>query len=194
MPCLPARQSWPDQCRSRVLACPGALQVNTLSITLFKSGKQQVDGPWPCGATRPKPTPTFALDRAIFAPDGRHLESADASSVPAFGLEKYRLALLVEETWLVDGGRCGEENNRSISERSKCIHAYSYWIRCENSEDFIYIFLFYCLSRNDMFTSCFYGCRNGTVVFPPSFDRVWGVDVLSILAGVGLVSNRQIFL
>lgn len=58
----------------------------------------------------------------------------------------------------------------------------------------IYIFLFYCLSRNDMFTSCFYGCRNGTVVFPPSFDRVWGVDVLSILTGVGLVSNRQIFL
>lgn len=100
MPCLPARQSWPDQCRSRVHACPGALQVNTLSITLFMSGKQQwqqqVDGQRPCGATRP--TPTFALDRAIFAPDGRHLESADASSVPAFRLKEYRLALLVEET------------------------------------------------------------------------------------------------
>lgn len=33
MPCLPARQSWPDQCRSRVLACPGALQVNTYTHT-----------------------------------------------------------------------------------------------------------------------------------------------------------------
>lgn len=68
--------------------------------------------------------------------------------------------------------------------------------RYENSEDWVlllYLFLFYCLSRNDMFTSCFYGCRNGTVVFSPLFYRVWGVDVLSILAGVGLVSNRQIF-
>lgn len=45
MPCLPARQSWPDQCRSRVLACPAALQVNThthtFSITLFVYGKQK---------------------------------------------------------------------------------------------------------------------------------------------------------
>lgn len=35
MPCLPARQSWPDQCRSRVLACPGALQVNTYTHIHF---------------------------------------------------------------------------------------------------------------------------------------------------------------
>lgn len=34
--------------------------------------------------------------------------------------------------------------------------------------------------------------KRDSCVFP-SFYRVWGVDVLSILAGVGLVSNRQIF-
>lgn len=55
---------------------------------------------------------------------------------------------------------------------------------------------FYCLSRNDMFTSCFYGRRNGTVVlfpFPREGRSVKAGGVLSILAGDGLVSNRQIF-
>lgn len=52
-------------------------------------------------------TPTFALDGAVLAPNGRHLEPADTTSVPALRLEVFHLALLIEETGLVHGGLCG---------------------------------------------------------------------------------------
>lgn len=58
---------------------------------------------------------------------------------------------------------------------------------------FCIYFFFIVFHETTCLQVAFTAVETGQLCFPLFFYRVWGVDVLSILAGVGLVSNRQIF-